>query len=340
MTVDPKHEHASGATLDDNNVLGFGKLKLPKLKPSDVLVEVFGGPINPSDVYYTEGLYPVKKNKPTICGFEGSGIVVQTGGDKNLDWLLGQRVCYFGGDERSFGSWGDFSVMPGNMVYPLPEGLDLAQGSCCLVNPLTVEIFMKICEDRKIKSIVHTGAAGALGKMLIQACKEQNITLINIVRSDAQVAMLTNKGSQYVLNSLAATFVDDFAKLSRNLKPRAFFDAVGGQLGSLIISLMPGNSTTYAYGNLSREDYRLKPEHFLFKNIKLEGIWLSKWAGNPEMIALVGRAFERLSDGTYKTDISKEFHPHQIREALDYYAKNASRGKVLIRNPTFDQQKL
>lgn len=338
--MDPHHTTATGAILDSSNRLSHGSLKLPPLKPTDVLVEVYGGPINPSDVYYTEGLYPVRRNKPTICGFEGSGVVVQTGGDQRFSWLKGQKVCFFGGDERSFGSWGDFTVMPGHTVFPLPEGINLKQGSCCLVNPLTVEIFLKVCEDKKHKCIVHTGAAGALGKMLIKGCAENGIKLINIVRSEEQVDMLKKSGSQYVLNSQTKSFANDFASLVKELRPSGFFDAVAGQVGSLIVTLMTSNSSVYVYGNLSREDYKMNPTPILFKNIKIEGIWLTKWAAKQEIAGLAAQAFSRLADGTYLTTFAQEFPPSKIKEAIEYYSKNASKGKVLIKNPNFTEEKL
>lgn len=340
MSVNPIRETATGAVLDAQNVLSHGTLKLPELKPTDVLVEVYGGPINPSDVYYTEGLYPVKRNKPTICGFEGSGVVIQTGGDPRFDWLKDQKVCFFGGDERSYGSWGNYTVMPGHTVFPLPEGVNLKQGTSCLVNPLTVEIFLKVCEDRKHQCIVHTGAAGALGKMLIKGCAENGIKLINIVRSDEQVEMLKKNGSEFVLNCKTKSFPSDFAALVKQLRPSAFFDAVAGSVGSLIVTLMTSNAYVYVYGNLSREDYMLNPSPILFKNIKIEGIWLTKWAGKQEIAGLAAQAFSRLADGTYQTGFAQEFPPSQIKEAIEYYSKNASKGKVLIKNPHFTHEKL
>ena len=333
-------EKALGVTLDDKNNMGYGELPLPKLKPDDVLVEIFGGPINPSDVYFLEGTYPVKRNRPTITGFEGSGRVIGTGGSGKFEWLVGKNICFFGGDERSFGSYGNYSVMPGHTVFPLPEGVDLKTGSACLVNPLTVEIFIDLCEKREWKAMVHTGAAGALGKILISACKKKNLVLINIVRTDNQVQQLKSLGSEHVLNCTSPTFKKDFLALSFKLKPKVFFDAVSGKTGSEIISLMPNDSFVYSYGNLSRDNLSFDPSILLFKNITIGGIWLSKYAGRKDIGALAMTAFQNLSDGTYATTFAKEFPPSQMKEALDYYAKNASQGKVLIRNPMFGTYKL
>lgn len=327
--------HATGTTLGANNEQGFGRVPLPEIRPDDVLVEVFGGPINPSDVYFFEGTYPVKRNRPTIPGFEGSGRVVAVGSSGKWNGLLGANICFFGGDERSFGSYGDYTVMPGHTVYPIPDHVDLYQASAALVNPLTVEIFIDICEKAKTKCIVHTGAAGSLGKILIEACKQANILLINIVRTDNQVSQLKSLGADHVLNGESKTFLADFLTLSHKLKPRALFDAVGGPLASTLIANMPQNSFVYSYGNLSRQDYTINPSVLLFKNVTLTGIWLSKFAGKPSFVPLAMKAFDKLSQGSLKTVFSKTFLNSQIKEALDFYSKNASQGKVFVRNPSY-----
>lgn len=333
-------EYSYGVCLDSKNKLSVGKLKLPELLPTDVLIEVYGGPINPSDVYYTQGLYPVRKNLPTICGFEGSGVVIKTGGDPKNEWLKGQKVCFSAGDQRSFGTWGTYTVMPAKMVFPLPEEIDLKQGASCLVNPLTVEIFMHECEKSNHKVIVHNGAAGSLGKMLLNACLRKGITLINIVRKDAQIDQLKKLGAEHVLNSSVATFEKDFVGLCRKLRPTAFFDAVTGKPGAQIIVLMPPKSTTYVYGNLERDLYNINPATIIFKNLRIRGLWLSHYFGRKDFGVLAMGAFENLKGGTYKTVYAKEFTPDKIEEAFKFYENNASAGKVLIINPNFKGQAL
>ena len=336
-----KIKMARGAVLDKNNKLYFGELPLPELRHDDLLVEVYGGPINPSDVYFTEGTYPVKRNRPTICGFEGSGVVVSTGGNERNKWLVGRKVCYFGGDERSFGSWGDYTVMPAATVYPLPDNIDLDQGASSLVNPLTVEIFMYECSKAGHKSIVHTGAAGSLGKLLVSACRKNNITLINIVRTEGQVQSLKNLGCEHNLNSGSSTFAEDFTSLSKKVRPTAFFDAVCGPVGSQICELMPPRSVIYAYGNLSRQNYSFNPSILIFKSINLQGVWLTKYANKPEIMGeIISNTFENIGSGAYKTFYAREFTPDQIHEAFAYYEKNASVGKVMIKNWKYLSQKL
>lgn len=167
-----------------------------------------------------------------------------------------------------------------------------------------------------------------------------NITLINIVRSEKQVEIVRSLGGKYVLNSQSKTFPTDLEKMFKELRPMAFFDAVCGPVGSLIAIQMPPRSTVYTYGNLSREDYTFNPSILIFKSIKFEGVWLTKYAGAKETQHLAMNAFEKIKEGKIKTIFAKEYPPQQIKEALQFYSTNASDGKVLIVNPKYAQQRL
>ena len=51
-------------------------------------------PINPSDLALYGGHYSRQKKFPTIMGFEGSGIVVESGGGL-MGWgLVGKKVAF------------------------------------------------------------------------------------------------------------------------------------------------------------------------------------------------------------------------------------------------------
>lgn len=56
---------------------------LPVLREGLSLVRMHYAPINPSDLNFFTGTYGVRKNLPATMGFEGSGIVDQSG-DKTL----------------------------------------------------------------------------------------------------------------------------------------------------------------------------------------------------------------------------------------------------------------
>ena len=187
--------------LDDKNVLSYGELPLGELGDNQVLVKIHSAAINPSDVMFTQGLYAAEKTRPCVPGFEGSGVVVAGGSSEKSQTLVGKNVCFFAAGKEVKGSWGEFTNIDNESVFPLPETLTLQEGATCLVNPLTVEGFVHTSKDKGYTTIVHTAAASALGKMLVTACKNADITLINVVRREEQVETLKGLGAEHIINT-------------------------------------------------------------------------------------------------------------------------------------------
>ena len=50
-------------------------------------------------------------------------------------------------------------------------------------------------------ALVHTAAASSLGIMLNKVCIKEGVALVNIVRKQEQVDLLTKLGAKFVVNS-------------------------------------------------------------------------------------------------------------------------------------------
>ena len=74
------------------------KIQVPKPKWGEVLIKVMAAPINPSDLAFMKGFYDefnlFKVPYPNVPGWEGSGIVVATGGGPIAWWDKGRRVSF------------------------------------------------------------------------------------------------------------------------------------------------------------------------------------------------------------------------------------------------------
>ncbi len=66
--------------LQESGKFLLKEVPIPKPKSGELLVRVMAAPINPSDLVFLEGKYASEKKTPCIMGFEGCGIVVETGG--------------------------------------------------------------------------------------------------------------------------------------------------------------------------------------------------------------------------------------------------------------------
>ncbi|WCL49842.1 zinc-binding dehydrogenase [Leptospira sp. GIMC2001] len=303
--------------------------KNPELKPNQVLIKNAYGSINPSDLMFLRGLYGIKKKLPVVPGFEGSGTVEEVGSEiKHLK--KGDRVACV--SSSGDGTWGEFMATEEENCIPLLDSVSLEAGASIFVNPMTAWAMV----NRAIKSghtgIVQTAGASALGKMVVRICKEKNIPLISIVRRDDQVAALHEIGAEHVVNSSSAKFDREFMVLAKKQNTTYLLDAVAGEVAGKALTLMPAKSTLLSYGALSEKEIPIHAGIMIFQDKKVEGFWLTYWIQEIGIEAFhkEAREVQKHLDTTFHTVVNKIFPIEQGSEAVDYYSKNMSLGKVLI----------
>src|SRR5207248_6302089 len=162
-----------------------------------------------------------------------------------------------------------FRCIKASQCLVLPEGTTPAEGASCFVNPLTALGMVETMRLEGHSALVHTAAASNLGQMLNKLCLQDGIGLVNIVRKQEHADLLKSIGAPHVVNSGAATFIDDLKEALVATGATLAFDAIGGgKLASQILSSMEAaaartateysryGSTThkqvYIYGGLAR----------------------------------------------------------------------------------------
>src|SRR3546814_1954772 len=173
---------------------------MPTPKPHEVLVKVLAAPINPSDLGLLFGgadmstaRASTKDGQPLptadvppagmramggrlgdalAIGNEGSGTVVAAGDSPEARGLIGKTVAMLGGE-----MYAEYRCLPVQMVMPLPDGTDPADGASCFVNPLTSLAFTETMRMEGHSAIVHPAAASNLGQMLVTICAKDGIQI-------------------------------------------------------------------------------------------------------------------------------------------------------------------
>ena len=242
--------------------LSLAEVPVQAPRPDQVVVKVLAAPINPSDLGLLVGASDIstaraisRNGHPAIeadvpasgmramagrvgdalpLGNEGSGIVVAAGDSPEAQALMGKTVAMLGGAMYS-----QYRTLPLQMVMPLPDGTSPRDGASCFVNPLTALGFVETVKMEGHKGLIHTAAASNLGQMLNRICLSENMPLINVVRSQAQMDLLKGQGAKYVFDSNSETFIDDLTAAIVETGITCAFDAIGGgKLGSQIVTCM------------------------------------------------------------------------------------------------------
>jgi D-arabinose 1-dehydrogenase-like Zn-dependent alcohol dehydrogenase len=136
---------------------------------------------------------------------------------------MGKTVAMIGG-----AMYAQYRCLKVAECLPLPAGTTPAEGASCFVNPLTALGMTETMRREGHKALVHTAAASNLGQMLNKICLKDGIGLVNIVRSEEQAGILRKIGAKHILDSTAATFMDDLTNALVETGATIAFDAIGG----------------------------------------------------------------------------------------------------------------
>jgi NADPH:quinone reductase-like Zn-dependent oxidoreductase len=253
--------------------LSLANIPTPEPGPDEVVVRVEGAPINPSDLGLLIGPADMSTAKasgtresPVVTakvpeaamkamaarldesmpvGNEGAGVVIKTGSSDAAMALMGKTVAMIGG-----AMYAQYRTLKVNECLPLPDGTTAVEGASCFVNPLTALGMTETMRREGHKALVHTAAASNLGQMLNKICLKDGIGLVNIVRSKEQADILHKIGARHVVDSTAASFMDDLTNALVETGATIAFDAIGGgKLAGQILTCMEiaANKTAKVY---------------------------------------------------------------------------------------------
>jgi len=328
--------------------------EIPTPGPDDVVVRIEAAPINPSDMWplfgpadFSQANLDLSGETPTLSapvpeaflgavsarldqtlpvGNEGAGVVVATGDSPAAKALDGKVVAIMPG-----GSFSKYAVVPANTCLVHNEGTTPMEASSSFVNPLTALCFLETMRLENHSAIVHTAAASNLGQMMVKLCKDENVPLVNIVRSQEQVDILKGLGAEYICNSSD----DDFdAKLTDALEATGAtlgFDATGGgELANVILTCMEralsknakglntyGSSElkqVYLYGGLDVGPTLLKRGYGMSWSV---GGWLMPLALARIGMARTGELRQRVADELKTTFASAYTQELSLLEMMD-----------------------
>ena len=250
---------------DGKLVIELAEHPLPEPGDREVLVRIEAAPINPSDLGLLFG--PADLNLATfeegriICpvpeaamramagrigqimpvGNEGAGTVIAAGDAPEAQALMGKRIACVPG-----GAYAECVLADAHMCMPLPDELPIELGAASFVNPLTALGFVETMRAEGFTALVHTAAASNLGQMLVKLCGEENIPLVNIVRSETQVELLKERGAEHVVNSSTDGFMPALVAAIDATGARLGFDAIGG--GTMASTILTAMETVAARG--------------------------------------------------------------------------------------------
>ena len=154
--------------------------------PGQVRVEVAAATVNPVDLGVAAGLFHgrglVHQPEHTGIGWDFAGTVAAAG--PGVDLPVGSRVAgLIDGFDRDFGTYAEHLVVRAADTALVPDGLDLATAATVPLNGLAAAQMADLLGDGGGRTLLVTGAAGALGGNVIPLARDRGWKVTGLARA-------------------------------------------------------------------------------------------------------------------------------------------------------------
>jgi len=157
--------------------------------------------VNPSDTYRRRGPVPKMEYPRVITCSDGAGVVDRVGPMVSDRWV-GKRVWLYNGQRngRWMGTAAEYIALNVDLVMPLPNHVSFAQGATLGIPGMTAHYCVFVAGAVQGRTLLITGAAGAVGHYAVQLAKWAGATVIATVSSEAKAERARSGGADHVIN--------------------------------------------------------------------------------------------------------------------------------------------
>lgn len=312
-------------TGQPEDVLKLVEAELPQPKPNEIRIKVSARNINPSDIMFVRGMYGITPKLPSSAGFEAVGTVDME--DEKATVKKGTKVIF-----TAIGTWKEYLCLPAHTVIPVPDAMPDEVACQAFINPMTAYGMIDSSGLKEGDWVLVTAGASAYGKLVIQMAKSKGIRIACTVRHDDQKESLTSLGADLVINT-------EKEKLQKVIMEKTgegvsvVFDAVGGMLGARALASLKNGGRLMAFGALSLENMPVNSGLMIFKNLKIEGFWLTTWIeslSNEERQKAFKTVLGFLMKQEVKVDVAGKYPLEEFKAALEAYQKPGRNGKIIL----------
>ncbi|MGY1821968.1 NAD(P)H-quinone oxidoreductase [Geodermatophilus sp. SYSU D00079] len=184
-------------------VLQWGEVPDPVLKPGEVLVDVVATAVNRADLLQRAGNYPPPPGASEVLGLECSGVISEVG-EGVTGWSVGDEVCAL----LSGGGYAERVAVPAGQLLPRPAGVELATAAALPEVVCTVwsNVFMLAGLTRGDDFLVHGGSSG-IGTMAIQLAARAGARVFTTAGTAAKLDVCRELGADVLINYRDEDFV-------------------------------------------------------------------------------------------------------------------------------------
>jgi NADPH2:quinone reductase len=192
------------------SVLELGQRPIPEPGEGELRIRVVVSGVNPTDWKTRSGAFGGESGEPTVPNHDGAGVVEEVGAGVD-EFSVGDRVWVtLAGDGRpASGTAQEYTVVPEERVFPLPDAADFELGASIGIPAATAHRALTVAEDGPARLhpdalsgqvVLVAGGAGAVGNAAIQLARWAGATVLATVSSDLKGKLAAAAGAHHVFN--------------------------------------------------------------------------------------------------------------------------------------------
>lgn len=313
---------------DAAEVLEVGELPIPEPGPGEVRVTVEVSGVHIGDVGKRRGFWGSTMAFPRVIPHgDGAGVIAAVGDGVDAA-RVGERVWVFLAQSyRPWGTAAEYVVVPAAHAIPLPDAVPFAAAAGLGIPGITGHRAVFADGDVRGRTVLVTGATGAVGRAAVASALRGGATVIGSVRRDDELDAVRAlgvhhavRGGEGLAGRIAALVGDDAVDVAADVA----FDA---DIDELAATLRYGGAVaTYATGD-ARPRIPFWP--LGFKNVTV------RFLSNDDFPEAANQHAARdltaaLADGSLIFPIARILPLDRIAEAHDAVEGGAGAGRVLI----------
>jgi trans-2-enoyl-CoA reductase len=285
-------------------------------------------PINPADLNQIEGKYPVRPELPATPGFEGAGIVVESGAEvKGL--TSGALVIL----PHNIGTWRDAIAVKAQELVVVPDGIEPVQAAMLKINPLTAwRLLHDYVDLQRGDWVIQNAANSAAGRDVIHIAHELGYKTVNVVRRAELIDELRAEGGDVVLVD-GDNLRDEVKSATSAASIRLGLNSVGGESALRLANCLAPGGTLVSFGAMSLQPLKIPTGLLIFKDLRFRGIWINKWYDNvtpSERMQTFQPLFDMARRGLLKTKVEKTYPLSEVKVAVAHAAQSKRSGKIVF----------
>ncbi len=263
---------------DGNFTREFQIRTIPEVIENQVLIKVAYSSINYKDYLSSMGNKGVTRNYPHVPGIDLAGTIEKS---NSAALEVGQKVLVTGYDlgMNTDGGWGEYAVVPGEWVVPLPEKLSLKEsmvwGTAGFTAAQLVEALEKYQDSTTAPSeqeIIVSGASGGVGTMAVKILAHLGYQVTALTRSQTNDDFLKIVGAS---RTITLTEWEESLNPKKPLEKSIWdgaIDTVGGATLGNILKCIKYRGVVSCCGMVAGANLNTTVFPFILRGLKLIGI--------------------------------------------------------------------